>query len=68
MTKPKVFPPISEQIIRAIEASKLSRAEIARRSGVDGASLCRLVKSGGWLSRAKLDQLADVLRVRIARR
>lgn len=68
MTKPKTFPPISEQIINAINASKLPRAEIARRSGVDPASLCRFVNSGGWLTRAKLDRLADVLRMKLARR
>lgn len=68
MTKAKEFPPFSGQIIQAISKSPLSRAEIARRSGVDPASLCRLVNQGGWLTRAKLDRLADVLRVKLSRR
>lgn len=56
---------LADQVRSAIESSSLSRYEIARRSGVDEASLSRFVNERGGLSFASIEKLAPILGLRI---
>jgi len=59
---------LAEQIRAAINASGLSRYEIAKRSGVDEASLSRFVNDKGSLSFASVEKVAMVLGLEIVAR
>ena len=56
---------LADQVRAAIAASDLSQYEIAKRSGVDEASLSRFMNGKGSLSFASLEKIAPVLRLQI---
>lgn len=56
---------IVDRILAAIEASTLTRYEIARQSGVDEASLSRFVNGKSSLDLSTIEKLAPVLGLEI---
>jgi len=57
--------PISEQLRLAVERSPLSRYELAKRTGVEQASLSRFVHGKCGLSQDAIDALGKLLKLRL---
>ena len=56
---------LSDQIRQAIEACGKSRAQIARETGVDEATLCRFVQGRHGLLMETLDRVAECIGLRV---
>ena len=56
---------LSDQIRRAIETCGKTRAQIARESGVDAATLCRFVQGRHGLLLDSLDRVAECIGLRV---
>lgn len=56
---------LSDQIRRAIETCGMSRYEIAKRSGVDAATLCRFMQGQHGLLLDSLDRVAECIGLRV---
>jgi hypothetical protein len=54
-----------DQILEAVRKSTLSHYEICRRTGINKASMSRLINGQGGLSLSNLDKLAALLGLRI---
>ncbi len=52
---------LSDQIRRAIDASKLSRYRICKKLGIGESTMSRFMNRKGGLSMEKIDALADLL-------
>jgi hypothetical protein len=57
---------LSEQIRRAVDASGRSRYGICKALGLAEATMSRFMNGHGGLSMARLDDLADLLDLKIA--
>lgn len=58
-------PSISAELRGAIEAAPITRYELAKRSGVDAAVLCRFVAGERGMSLESIDAVAAVLDLHI---
>lgn len=64
MAKKRRLKTLSDQLRAIIQASELSRYEIAKRSGVDASQLHRFVNGTGRLTTDSLDKIGQVLGLR----
>jgi len=55
----------SQELVKAIEQSGMSRYAIAKATGIEQSTLMRVVKGTGWLSRDNFDKLTKLLKLEL---
>ena len=57
--------PVSDQIRRLVDASGMSRYEIAKRTGIDQSAMSRFMSGERGLSSTALDALGELLDLQV---